>query len=116
MLFYFLYIGYEAGFGVWIYTYALKLGLGTEITAAYLTSAFWAAFTFGRFLGIPTARRFSSGSHVIHWRDNQCHQPDINDGLSLHLRGVMDNDIALWAGSLDPIPNPVSLWQANPCH
>ncbi len=59
MLFYLLYVGYEASFGSWIYTYALNLGLGTEITAAYLTSAFWAAFTFGRFLGIPVARRFS---------------------------------------------------------
>jgi FHS family Na+ dependent glucose MFS transporter 1 len=59
MLFYLMYVGYEAAFGAWIYTYALKLGLGTEITAAYLTSAFWAAFTFGRFLGIPVARRFS---------------------------------------------------------
>jgi len=62
MLFYFVYIGFEAGFGAWIYTYALELGLGTEITAAYLTSAFWAAFTFGRLLGIPTARRFSPGA------------------------------------------------------
>jgi FHS family Na+ dependent glucose MFS transporter 1 len=59
MLFYFIYVGYEASFGAWIYTYALKLGLGTEITAAYLTSGFWAAFTFGRLLGIPIARRFS---------------------------------------------------------
>ena len=59
MLFYLMYVGYEAGFGAWIYTYALNLGLGTEITSAYLTSAFWAAFTFGRFLGIPVARRFS---------------------------------------------------------
>jgi fucose permease len=59
MLFYFVYIGYEAGFGSWIYTYALELGLGTEVTAAYLTSAFWTAFTFGRLLGIPAAHRFN---------------------------------------------------------
>lgn len=59
MLFYLLYVGYEAAFGAWIYTYALNLGLATEITAAFLTSAFWAAFTFGRLLGIPAARRFS---------------------------------------------------------
>jgi FHS family Na+ dependent glucose MFS transporter 1 len=58
MLFYFVYIGFEAGFGSWIYTYALELNLATEVTAAYLTSIFWAAFTFGRFLGIPSARRF----------------------------------------------------------
>jgi FHS family Na+ dependent glucose MFS transporter 1 len=62
MLFYCVYVGFEAGFGAWIYTYALKLGLGNEITAAYLTSAFWAAFTFGRLLGIPAARRFTPAS------------------------------------------------------
>ena len=65
MLFYFLYVGYEVGFGSWIYTYALEIGLGTEVTAAYLTSAFWAAFTLGRLIGIPAARRFSSGSLLI---------------------------------------------------
>ena len=47
-----LYVGAEVGFGSWIYTYGLKLGLGTEITAAYLTSAFWGIFTLGRLAGI----------------------------------------------------------------
>jgi FHS family Na+ dependent glucose MFS transporter 1 len=65
MLFYFVYVGYEVGFGSWIYTYALEIGLGTEVTAAYLTSAFWAAFTFGRLIGIPAAKRFSSGNLLI---------------------------------------------------
>jgi FHS family Na+ dependent glucose MFS transporter 1 len=65
MLFYFVYIGFEAGYGAWIYTYALEMGLGTEITAAYLTSVFWAAFTFGRLLGIPAARRFTPASMLV---------------------------------------------------
>jgi FHS family Na+ dependent glucose MFS transporter 1 len=53
-----LYVGAEAGFGGWIYTYALTLGLGSVTTAAYLTSVFWGALTLGRLLGIPIAARF----------------------------------------------------------
>jgi MFS transporter, FHS family, Na+ dependent glucose transporter 1 len=47
-----LYVGGEAGYGAWIYTYAVKLNFGDEVTAAYLTSAFWGSFTLGRLLGI----------------------------------------------------------------
>jgi FHS family Na+ dependent glucose MFS transporter 1 len=47
-----LYVGGEAGYGAWIYTYAFKLNFGTEVTAAYLTSAFWGFFTLGRLFGI----------------------------------------------------------------
>ena len=47
-----LYVGGEAGYGAWIYTYAFTLNFGTEVTAAYLTSAFWGAFTLGRLFGI----------------------------------------------------------------
>src|SRR5215208_585501 len=52
-----LYVGGEAGYGSWIYTYAFKLNFGTEVTAAYLTSAFWGAFTFGRLFGIWVSTR-----------------------------------------------------------
>jgi FHS family Na+ dependent glucose MFS transporter 1 len=52
-----LYVGGEAGYGAWIYTYAFKRGFGTEITAAYLTSAFWGSFTLGRLLGIWISTR-----------------------------------------------------------
>ncbi len=52
-----LYVGLELGFGNWIYTYALTLGLGTTITAAYLTSAFWGSFTVGRLLGVWVSTR-----------------------------------------------------------
>jgi MFS transporter, FHS family, Na+ dependent glucose transporter 1 len=52
-----LYVGAEIGFGSWIYTYALTLGLGTTLTAAYLTSAFWGTFTFGRLLGVWVSTR-----------------------------------------------------------
>jgi FHS family Na+ dependent glucose MFS transporter 1 len=57
VLFFFLYVGAEMGFGNWIFTYTITLGLGTPISAAYLTSAFWGFFTIGRLLGIPLAVR-----------------------------------------------------------
>jgi fucose permease len=52
-----LYVGGEAGYGAWIYTYAFTLKFGTEVTAAYLTSAFWGSFTLGRLLGIWVSLR-----------------------------------------------------------
>ena len=52
-----LYAGAEVGFGNWIYTYAFTLGLGTTITSAYLTSAFWGTFTLGRLLAVWISTR-----------------------------------------------------------
>ena len=60
-----LYVGLELGFGNWIYTYALTLGLGTEVTAAYLTSAFWGSFTFGRLLGVWVSTRLRSRTIIL---------------------------------------------------
>jgi FHS family Na+ dependent glucose MFS transporter 1 len=57
MLFFFLAVGAEASFGGWIYSYALAQNLGTNVTAAYLTSVFWGALTVGRLLAIPIATR-----------------------------------------------------------
>jgi FHS family Na+ dependent glucose MFS transporter 1 len=53
----FFYVGAELGFGGWIYTYALEINLADETTAAYLTSAFWGAFSVGRLVSIPLATR-----------------------------------------------------------
>ena len=53
----FLFVGVESGFGGWIYSYALALDLSSTTTAAYLTSAYWGALTFGRLLAIPIASR-----------------------------------------------------------
>jgi FHS family Na+ dependent glucose MFS transporter 1 len=64
-LFYFTFIGIEAGFGNWLYTYAFRLKLTNEITGAYLTSAFWGAFTAGRLLSIPLAIRFRPRTLLI---------------------------------------------------
>jgi len=58
MLFLFFYVGAEITFGGWIYTYAITLNLASLAGAAYLTSAFWLAFTIGRLLSIPAATRF----------------------------------------------------------
>jgi MFS transporter, FHS family, Na+ dependent glucose transporter 1 len=63
--FLFLYVGAEVGFSGWIYTYAVALGIGGETTSAYLTSAFWGAFTLGRLLGIPLASRFRPSSILL---------------------------------------------------
>jgi FHS family Na+ dependent glucose MFS transporter 1 len=59
MLFLFFYVGAEITFGGWVYTYAVTLGLASAAGAAYLTSAFWLAFTIGRLLSIPAATRFT---------------------------------------------------------
>jgi len=52
-----LYVGSEAGFGNLIYTYAVKRSLATEISANYLTSAFWGFFTLGRLFAIWISTR-----------------------------------------------------------
>jgi FHS family Na+ dependent glucose MFS transporter 1 len=46
--FIFLAVAAEAGFGAWIYTYALTRKLADTVGAAYLTSVFWGSFTAGR--------------------------------------------------------------------
>ncbi|HEX8070495.1 MAG TPA: MFS transporter [Pyrinomonadaceae bacterium] len=56
-VFFFLYLGVEVGFGGWIYTCAVALGLSGADGAAYLTAAFWGALTAGRLLAIPFAAR-----------------------------------------------------------
>jgi len=52
-----LYVGSEVGYGAWIYTYAVKLNFGTQVTAAYLTSAFWGSFTLARLFGVWVSTR-----------------------------------------------------------
>lgn len=53
--FFFLYAGVEIAFGNWIFSYATTLNILDDAGAAYLTSAFWGAFTLGRLLTIPLA-------------------------------------------------------------
>jgi FHS family Na+ dependent glucose MFS transporter 1 len=57
-IFFFLYAGAEIGFGGWVFSYAVELDLSDKTYAAYLTSAFFGAFTLGRLLAIPIAARY----------------------------------------------------------
>jgi fucose permease len=57
VLFFFICEGAAAGFPGWIYSYAVTLGLGDQTSAAYLTSAYWGAFTLARLLAIPISTR-----------------------------------------------------------
>jgi FHS family Na+ dependent glucose MFS transporter 1 len=57
VLFFVFAVGLELGFGNWIYTFSTRLHLASETGAAYLTSAFWGAFTVGRLLGIGISSR-----------------------------------------------------------
>ena len=54
---FFLFVGTELGFGGWIYTYGLEMGVANAVTAGYLTSLFWGLLTLGRLLSIPLAAR-----------------------------------------------------------
>jgi FHS family Na+ dependent glucose MFS transporter 1 len=65
VLLFFLYVGAEASFGGWIYTYAVALDLSDETAAAYLTSAFWGALTMGRLLSVPIAARVRPGRLLL---------------------------------------------------
>ena len=65
MLFLFFYVGAEITFGGWVYTYAVTLKLASAAGAAYLTSAFWAAFTIGRLISIPAATRFTPKQVIL---------------------------------------------------
>jgi len=88
-----LYVGAEIGFGNWLYTYALNLGLGTAITSAYLTSAFWGTFTLGRLLGIWISTRTRTATILF---------VDLL-GCLASLGVVMlwsDSTLALWAGAI----------------
>jgi len=93
VILFFLYVGLELGFGNWIYTYALTLELGTTITAAYLTSAFWGSFTFGRLLGVWVSTRLRSQTILF---------IDII-GCAISAVIIMlwkDSNLALWVGTI----------------
>jgi len=88
-----LYVGAEVGFGNWVYTYALRLGLGTEITSAYLNSAFWGTFTLGRLLGVWVSTRARAAAILF---------VDLM-GCLASLGAILlwpDSAPALWAGAI----------------
>lgn len=63
--FLFLYVGAEVSFAGWIFTYAIKLNLGSASAAAYLASLFWGSLTLGRMLAIPVAARLKPRSILM---------------------------------------------------
>lgn len=65
MIVFFLYVGLEAGYGGWIFTYATELQIAGESAAAYMNSIFWGALTFGRLLSVPLAKKLSPAALLI---------------------------------------------------
>lgn len=64
-VFFFVYTGAEAASGGWIYTYAVRSGLATEESGAYLTALFWGAVAIGRFFAIGIATRVPADRMLI---------------------------------------------------
>jgi FHS family Na+ dependent glucose MFS transporter 1 len=54
-----LYVGAEASYGGWIYTWATETHALPPARAATATAVFWAMLTVGRFLAIPVSARWS---------------------------------------------------------
>jgi FHS family Na+ dependent glucose MFS transporter 1 len=64
--FFLFYVGAEAGYAGWISSYALLEEItDNESKAAYLSSIFWAALTFGRLVAIPAAIFLSSFQLIV---------------------------------------------------
>ncbi|CAM9362746.1 unnamed protein product [Hapterophycus canaliculatus] len=61
VLFFFLYVGIEVGFGAWIDVVVLTDDLAAETGAALMASLFWGGITVGRLVAIPLSVRFSVG-------------------------------------------------------
>lgn len=62
---FFLYVGAESGFGAWIFTYTMRMGLGSVGAAGLLTSAFWGGLMLGRLVIIPFANRLRPERVII---------------------------------------------------
>lgn len=93
VLFFFLYVGVEVSFGGWVFTYAVKQNLATEAVAAYLTSAFWGAFTLGRLFSIPISLRVRP-RYILLW-------DMIGTVVFLAILVLWSNsEVALWVGVL----------------
>lgn len=93
ILFFLLYTGVEVSFSGWIFTYTVKQHLATEAAAAYLTSAFWGAFTLSRLISIPISLRVRP-RYILLW-------DLIGTLISLAILVIWPNsEVALWVGVL----------------
>lgn len=61
----FLIVAAEAGFGSWIYTYAVSRQIADKVDAAYLTSAFWGAFAVGRLTATAVSVRLRASLLIV---------------------------------------------------
>jgi FHS family Na+ dependent glucose MFS transporter 1 len=118
-----LYVGAEVGFGNWIYTYALTLELGTALTSAYLTSAFWGTFTVGRLLGVWVSTRaraatillvdllgcFASLGLILLWQDSSLALWTGTIGLGLFMASVFPTTLML-AGERMRVTGAMTGW------
>ncbi len=65
MALFFLYVGVEAGYGNWIFTYATRLDIANDTVASYMNSAYWGALTLGRLAAVPLSRKIKPGTMLI---------------------------------------------------
>lgn len=65
VLFFVVYVGSEAGYGGWITSYVLDVGIATNKNeAAFMTAVYWGGLTVGRLVAIPCAVKISTSSHL----------------------------------------------------
>ena len=93
VLFFMTYVGLEVSFGNWIYTFATRLNLASETGAAFLTSAFWGAFSLGRLLGIGISSRLPSQTILL---------TDLSGGVAAFAILLLwpASPVALWVGTI----------------
>jgi FHS family Na+ dependent glucose MFS transporter 1 len=93
VLFFVLSVGLEFGYGNWIYTFSTRVNLASQTSAAYLTSAFWGAFTIGRLLGIGLSVRLRPQAILL---------ADLAGSLAALAVLLLwpDSTLALWAGTI----------------
>jgi FHS family Na+ dependent glucose MFS transporter 1 len=93
VMFFVFIVGLELGFGNWIYTFSTRLQLANTVNAAYLTSAFWGAFTIGRLLGVGISARLRPQTILL---------SDLaGNGIAFAIFLLLPNSIpALWIGTI----------------
>lgn len=93
VLFFVLSVGLELGYGNWIYTFSTRINLASVTSAAYLTSAFWGAFTIGRLLGIGLSVRLRPQAILL---------ADLAGSLAAFAILLLwpASTLALWAGTI----------------
>lgn len=93
VFFFILSVGLELGYGNWIFTFSTRTSMASASQAAYLTSAFWGAFTVGRLLGIGISRRLRPQTILL---------MDVTGSLVAFAILLLwpDSRLVLWAGTI----------------